>query len=358
MNDKSMDELLAAAARVGDAELTELDLDGLDDQLRWAITSSRVVESVNPVTTMPSANSRWRLTRRALAVAAVVAVVGAAIIASPLGRSSSSAWATEILAVAEASPRLLVDLSGWTVVRADEFSVEYGEMEFSDGTQKLSLKWRGAETHDAHVADRAANLESPRETTTNGLPGTEFRYPGTTDFTTLWLDGDHSFEARGVFPDRAAYEAILAALNTTDVDTWLNAMPVTVVKPDSREAVIAAMLEGIPLPRGFDATALETSSGVSDRYQLGAHVAGAVTCEWIEQWIDAREAGDTAAKNEAVTAMQSSHDWAILHEMAQSGGYSQVLWEYVDSIAANGTVPGERPMNVMESSEHALGCDQ
>ncbi len=211
---------------------------------------------------------------------------------------------------------------------------------------------------DAYIADRATSSESPREITVNGLPATEFQYSGTTDFTTFWLDGNHSFEARGVFPDRAAYEAILAALKTTDIDTWLNAMPASVVKPDSREAVIAAMLEGIPLPHGFDVTALETSSGVSDRYQLGAHVAGAVTCEWIEQWIDAREAGDTAAENEAVTAMRSSHDWAILHEMAQSGGYSQVLWEYVDSIAADGTVPGEQPTNVMESSEHALGCDQ
>lgn len=320
--------------------------------------AEEIMDMAAPVTRLSPSRPRWRLTRRALAVAAAVAVMGAAIIASPLGRTSSSAWAVEILAVAEASPRLLVDLPGWVVVRADEFAVDYGEMEFSDGTQVLRLKWRAAETHDVYVADRAASSEAPRETVVNGLPAIGFQYSGTMDFTTLWLDGDHSLEARGVFADRAAHEAILAALKTTDIDTWLNAMPVSVVKPDSREAVIAVMLEGIPLPRGFDVTALETSSGISDRYQLGAHVTGAITCEWIEQWIDAREAGDTAAENEAVIAMRSSHDWAILHEMAPSGGYSQVLWEYVDSIAADGTVPGEQPTNIMESSVHALGCDQ
>ncbi len=317
-----------------------------------------IIDMTAPVAKLSPSRPRWRLARRSLAVAAAVAVVGAAILASPLGRTSSSAWAAEILAVAEASPRLLIDLPGWAVVRADEFAVELGEMEFSDGTQVLRLKWRTAETHDAHVADRAASSETSREIVVNGLPAIGFQYSGTMDFTTLWLDSDHSLEARGVFADRAAYEAILAALKTTDIDTWLNAMPASVVKPDSREAVIAVMLEGIPLPHGFDVNALETTSGVNDRYQLGAHVAGTVTCEWINQWIDAHEAGDTTAENEAVAAMQSSHDWAILRELAQSGGYSQVLWEYVDSIAADGTVPGEQPTNVMESSEHALGCDQ
>ena len=151
-----------------------------------------IIDMTAPVAKLSPSRPRWRLARRSLAVAAAVAVVGAAILASPLGRTSSSAWAAEILAVAEASPRLLIDLPGWAVVRADEFAVELGEMEFSDGTQVLRLKWRTAETHDAHVADRAASSETSREIVVNGLPAIGFQYSGTMDFTTLWLDSDHN----------------------------------------------------------------------------------------------------------------------------------------------------------------------
>ena len=229
-------------------------------------------------------------------------------------------------------------------------------MSFSDGKLTLRLKWRPAETHDVYVDDRAHSADPPWEITVTGLPATAFQYSGTTDFTTLWLDGDYSFEARGVFSDRASYEAILAALKPTDVDTWLGAMPVSVVKPDSRAGIVAAMLEDIPLPRGFDVTDLEASDGVSDRYQLGARVTGAVACAWIEQWIEASAAGDTSAETEAIEALESSRNWAILHEMATSGAFPQVLWEYAEAIAATGTVPGEQPTNVWESSKHALGC--
>ena len=52
------------------------------------------------------------------------------------------------------------------------------------------------------------------------------------------------------------------------------------------------MLAGVPHPEGFDIVALQSGDGIRDRYQLGAQVAGAVACAWIEQWVDARRAGD------------------------------------------------------------------
>ena len=356
MNDKSMDELLAAAAPIGDADLAHFDLVGLDGEMREVIMSTPTVESIPPATEPSPPKRKRHLGRRVAAIAAAAALVAVAIVVLPKGENGTSAWAAEALAVAEESPRLLVDLPGWKVVRADEFTVDYGEMSFSDGKLTLRLKWRPAETHDVYVDDRAHSADPPWEITVTGLPATAFQYSDTTDFTTLWLDGDYSFEARGVFSDRASYEAILAALKPTDVDTWLGAMPVSVVKPDSRAGIVAAMLEDIPLPRGFDVTDLEASDGVSDRYQLGARVTGAVACAWIEQWIEASAAGDTSAETEAIEALESSRNWAILHEMATSGAFPQVLWEYAEAIAATGTVPGEQPTNVWESSKHALGC--
>ena len=262
----------------------------------------------------------------------------------------------DAIQVAADAPRLLVDLPGWNVVRYDDSSPIDGEMTFFNGDHALDLTWRAADTHDSYIDDRAYSSEPPREIIVNGFPATEFQYSGTTDFTTLWLDGDRSFEARGEFTDRAAYEAVLAALTTTDFDSWVAAMPETVVKPDDRADVVAAMLSDVPQPAGFDVGALVSSIGVKDRYQLGARVVSSVACLWIDQWANARASGDTASEAEAIAAMASSHDWAILIEMDSQGGYSGVVWEYADAIAGDGTVIGGTVLTVQESYGNALGC--
>jgi hypothetical protein len=264
--------------------------------------------------------------------------------------------ATTTTMVVAASQWLLVDLPGWEVTRADESTVELAEMTFSDGQYQLDLTWRPGEQHAGYVADRAASAEPPQQVTVNGQPATMFQYVGTTDFTTLWLDGSHSLEARGQFPDRASYEAVIAALTSVDVATWLNAMPESVVRADNRESVIAAMLSDIPQPDRFDIAELAPATDISDRYQLGARVTGAVACQWIHQWLDARAAGDAAAEAEAVDAMQTARNWSTLVEMTESGDYPQVVWEYADAIADDGTVVGGMVLTVEESYQNALGC--
>lgn len=258
--------------------------------------------------------------------------------------------------VAAASQWLLLDLPGWEVTRADDSTVELGEMTFSDGQYQLDLTWRPGEQHAGYVADRAASAEPPQQVTVNGQPATMFQYVGTTDFTTLWLDGSRSFEARGEFPDRASYEAVIAALTSVDVATWLNAMPESVVRADDRESVIAAMLRDIPQPERFDIAELAPATDISDRYQLGARVTGAVACQWIHQWLDARAAGDAATEAEAVDAMRTARNWSTLIEMTESGAYPEVLWEYADALAGDGTVAGGMVLTVAESYQDALGC--
>lgn len=78
----------------------------------------------------------------AASVAAAGATAIGAGIVSPIGEDTPSAYAEELLAVARAAPRLLVTADGWSVVRADEFSIDYGEIQFSDGEAFLDLHWR------------------------------------------------------------------------------------------------------------------------------------------------------------------------------------------------------------------------
>ena len=57
--------------------------------------------------------------------------------------------------VAEANDRLLIDLPGWRVSRADEFTVEAGEMTFTDGSHEVDLEAQPAGQYADVLADRA-----------------------------------------------------------------------------------------------------------------------------------------------------------------------------------------------------------
>ncbi len=304
---------------------------------------------------------RWSSRRRALPIAIPALAAAAALVVVAvmlLGRGSEVAYGAAVIRVAEAAPRLLVGEPGWQVTRADEFSVDVGEMTFSNGEQELELRWLPAREYEAKVDDRAASADLA---TTAPVAGTEarlFRYEGgANDFTALWLRGDYALELRGIAPDVEAFETLLASLHEVDVDSWLSAMPESVVKPASRAEVVEEMLADIPLPAGFDAGALEGGDIVLDRYQLGAQVAGAVACAWIERWVTARRTGDDAGVRDAATAVSTSHTWAILRQMNGEGDYPEVLWQYADAMATNAPIVGGKLLTIEESYRSALGCE-
>ena len=86
---------------------------------------------------------RWR-NRRVLGVAvpALATAVAAVVLGITLtGKGSDHAWAAALVRVAEAAPRLLVDEDGWEITRADQFSVDYGEMTLAKDGQELEIKW-------------------------------------------------------------------------------------------------------------------------------------------------------------------------------------------------------------------------
>lgn len=59
-------------------------------------------------------------------------------------------------------------------------------------------------------------------------------------------------------------------------------MPPDVVQPDAESGVIAQMLKGVPLPLRLDPSALEAEGELTNRYELGRAVAGAVACGWSQ----------------------------------------------------------------------------
>jgi hypothetical protein len=301
---------------------------------------------------------RWTK-RRALpiAVPSLAAVAAAVVVAvTMLGRGGETAWAAALVRVADTAPRLLVDAPGWQVTRADEFNIDLGEMTFANGEQELELRWQPVDQHDAAVDKRVAEADVATTAPVVGGRARVFRYAGSNRFTALWVRGRYSIEVFGNAPGLETFKGELASVHEVDVDSWLSAMPTSVVKPASRAEVAQQMLADIPLPPGFDATALGSGDALRDRYQLGAQLTGAVACAWIGQWVAAREAGDNAKVRQAIGAMATSHRWSILQEMRKDGAYPEAIWQYADAMARNAPLAGRKPVNVEDSYRDALGC--
>ena len=198
--------------------------------------------------------------------------------------------------------------------------------------QEIQANWYDAAAFPERVADAAnkpAGDDSDLGTTTVlGHPVRWFKYKGLDRFHAAWVEGDQLIEVDGIAGGRDEFASVLNRLVTVDVDTWLRAMPESVVKPASLATTSDAMLKGIPLPPNF---VLPKATGtIRDRYQLGAAVTSQVACGWLDEWFLAKDAGDAARAGAAARAMATSRDWPILKEMAAGGAFPSAIWEYAD----------------------------
>jgi hypothetical protein len=297
--------------------------------------------------------------RRAVLLVAATAVAASAALAglTLADRGGSPAWAGAVVKVAETAPRLLLDAPGWKVSRADELGIGHCEMTFSQNGRRLDLKWdRGAEY--TKLADPRSGAEPLGAMTVQGATARLFRYTGSTDFVATWSKDGYGLQARGVSPDLATFRALVATLQEVEVDTWLSAMPASVVKPEGRSKIVLEMLEGVPLPPRFEVAQLlrARDGAVLDRYQLGAQVAGAVACAWLDRWVAARREGDDRGLRQSVGALATSHEWRVLLDMNAEGDYPEVLWLYADAVAANAPIQAGGQLTVEQSFRAALGC--
>lgn len=363
MTDEQLDQIVAAASPVAEADVAAFDFGAAEADLLREILAAPASAPAPPARL--DERRRRRMLPRSTAprtIAALVGVAAAATLAfvgiTSIGGDSRQAFAAEAIRIAEANPRLLVSAPGWSVVRADEFTIDDGEMTFSDGEGHLDVHWRPARTYESYLRDRGVKGNARTELTLLGRPATMFRYADSTDFTTLLRPQGPTFvEVRGDLGSRERYLALLRSLRAEDVETWLAAMPANAVRPGSRAKVVDEMLEGVPIPPGLDLTALREGDTVSDRYQLGAQVTGAVACGWLARWTRATAAGDAAVASEAVRAMATSRTWPVLHEMNDEGDYPEVLWSYADQMTKGETTRAVKGGLAGGGYASALGCD-
>lgn len=347
-----LDDLIRATAPTDDETDARMALEEKEKLLRSIIAQPR---SGPPATTLPRRRRtpvlRWSL--RVAAFGAVCAAVLAGVSLTGRGTIETApptAWATSALRVAGTVPRFVLDAPGWEVTYVSAFTTRKGDLTLENGSQMVDLLWLPGREYRQRLTDHASDRRLPKGDV-YGRPAALFESYGS--YTAIWRMDGYTFVlfSTGEPMRRAEFERLVGSLRLVGVDAWLATMPEDAVLPSAQADTIRELLVDLPLPPGFVAP---RPGGVLDRYQLGAKVAAAVACGWIDQWIAARRAGDVTAERAAVAGLASSREWPILREMNATGDYPEAVWGYADALARGGYYPLGR---VEDTYEEALSCN-
>jgi hypothetical protein len=259
----------------------------------------------------------------AAVLAAVLLLSGGSI--DPVGGNAYPGFAEAAVKVAEANPRLLVTAPGWKIVEARSFRATSGQLMLSDGRKQVHLSWEdtafyqesmerihpgnGRQVSTATIAGRKATVIYDRRPARGAYAETIFP-----------PEGGISVELDGLFA-RPEWERVMKSVRAVGVEDWLRAMPAEIIRPGAISGEIADVLQGIPVPPGFDSAAAVRPTQLTNRFQAAKKLTQAVTCGWVERWRSARAGGETAAAKEAVDAMASAAHWPVLLQMVREKGY-------------------------------------
>lgn len=277
----------------------------------------------------------WLVPRLA-AVGAMVAIVLAALLSLD-GSDDSPAigpeYAAAVVRVAEVNPRILLTAPGWEITHVEPLTPTSGETQFTDGDGgELAVTWYPARFYDEYREDRAAVGAGPVPIEVLGLDATMVSYDEMDFATMLPPQGNIFVEIRGRGGDEAAYRALLSDLVMVEVDEWLAAMPGDIVQPSAQDEVVDEMLEGVPLPPGFELDRLKRQA-VLNAEGLSIKVSQEVACGWLDSWATADEASDEVGKARAVEAMRTADGWPFMDEAAVNRTSAKGILEFAGQIA-------------------------
>lgn len=287
------------------------------------------------------------------AAAAVLAVVAGA---AWLGLQQNGTQVTPVPAAQSpgvgSGDRAVLTEPGWTLRNVQDDPEYGGELSYQKGDQQLDVHWRPADQYDSYVADRN-DIGRPVEVDLLGRVSLMWAYSKEDHTVIRPVEKDFSLEVRGSGMGEAAFRDLLGKLTLVGKKEFQQSLPDAAVLDGERPDAVAGILADIPVPEGFDASAIASSE--LSRYHLIADVTGAVTCAWIEQFRSGRAAGDTVAVTQARDALGTARDWAALKEIVDEGDWSEAVWDYADVVAAG--APTSRDDELLANAlEGGLGC--
>ncbi|GLY13542.1 hypothetical protein LWF15_00590 [Kineosporia rhizophila] len=323
MNDSEMDRLigLAQPTDVPRGALSEAGQELLEEIVS---VDPQVDRKDNDVVLLPHPRRQRTKGRRGLATlgvaAAVVAAVAVPTVVFREGESVTPA-APPVSAAPEpastSNPFLLLDAQGWVVDRVTESTEEEGEMIFRQSTtgKLLEVVWMPVEADESWYEGDPDDPE-PEQVTFLGqkalLSGL-----GRGEFEIRAERGDLFLSVRSRTGERQAFDKLIGHLRQAPAQEWFAAMPDSVVTPDESAAVSAQLLDGVPLPAGFDPS-IFVSDRSNTRYHVEFQVVRQVTCAWIGSYAQARAEKDEAGMAEAEDALAGSAAWPATHQMGSA----------------------------------------
>jgi hypothetical protein len=179
--------------------------------------------------------------------------------------------------------------------------------------------------------------------------------PGNRQMTAFWSEDGYVLELKAAVPDLAAFEERLGWLTRVDSQTWLDAMPPSVVKAADHDAAVREMLRGIPVPDSFKPSQIPDEGLTTNRDQVASSVTGIVSCLWFRQWGEARRTGDRAKKGEAERAMATVKQWPIIQQVEAEDGYPETILKLVASMPSGVWQFGPHRYRLLAKAE-GLGC--
>lgn len=251
-------------------------------------------------------------------------------------------------------PRLLME-DGWLLVEVRDFDVNSRAMSFAGPRgERLQLGW----VRDPRVgADASARRELLTQVTSASMLGTTvpvYQVPLPTTVETVapvptspaggdaespepgsweavWVSGDSAISVSAEAGHLEGFVAAVESLRESGQSEWDAAVPSALVTEAERPAVVDEMMAEVIVPDGFELTEIRNQPLIQDRMTIGFDLAQAVTCAWLEQWLDAAGNGDDDAIAEALDGLGSisgSQPWV------ESGSPDEML----PFVNADGTV--------------------
>jgi len=336
-----------------------------------------------------------RVRRRAsIGAAAVVAVGvgGIATVATRAGDGPSSTGAPPVSGVTASlgtvvvadvgwPPRLLVD-GGWEITYYDqnapgEDGTVGGDLTFESTAERAGTSPAAPQIQVMWSSDDRADVWStlPTSTSIAGASGEPAGWEPVTvaghDAVAFKTEGpiwvvivavpEGSIELRIPAIGRDERDRILDAIRPVDQATFDAALPESVIAPSERAAVVAELLEGVPVPADFDADAAVGEATVStDRTALATSLASEVACAWLDDWFTVWETGDASDLPTILAALESAPSWPMLDGItAEQSGLPTVLADLVGTLRDGGAVPtGAGPAPITRDAvADMLGCD-
>jgi len=339
-----------ATPKLTDEAVSLLPLQAGRAELLEEIMSTTALSSPAPETEqLPSRRSRWSVP--VAAAAAVAGIVGGSLWASGLLPDEDRSVATQ--PGAQPGGRAVLEAPGWVVSSTEAGDDGYGEVGYEKGDARFTITWYPAESYESYVVDREHIYDPPapgEPVEVLGRPGQLWAYDAQDHTVIREVDDGFWIELRGSGMDETEYRALLTRLAMVDRAGYEASLPEDFVTDDERSAAVASMLAGITAASGAegpDGLPVRVRSTQEDPYQLGAEVAGAYACAWLEAFDNAVAHDQAGRADEAARVLGTARDWPVLDEMNDRGDYPEVVWEYADQVAA-GRVP--------EAYREGLGC--